>query len=522
MKCTLVLLVLLLVLLLVPAFVTHGCATQTPRDNSAAVAPAESAGATSPAPSPAAEKSDGNVPAGSASGTESRSPPPAPEPGRKPEPSTTKEALPVKEAPKKPTLAQEEEGSPLEPPQSYFQMQFLYAKATDALRRGDARTAEDALNQALTIDPEYREAAYAKAKICRADHRYDEAVRVLDRALKADPGDASLLYEKALALYEQGENSSAAETLQKIFDHKNKMPDGRYLLARILASEKDTQGTLNALQDAVDNGFLDLLRMEKDDAFLFLHGDERFAEILRGLRREVEAAAEMARKATTQKIEKAELPPEAERPADPRELLVELKHRLSRNMGQHLGAGFQGIDGQPVAIPGHEGKVVVVEVWGPWSRQSAKELPHLARLRDEFRDKGLEVLTLSYVMTPDSQDAMDLTAIFLRKKELDLPCVVIPRTTATYLRVDKFPCTIFFGRSGEAYLWATGYKDYETLRALAQELLAQDVTPPEKTAEKPAEEAPKPGGGPEKEGEKTSEKQAEKADPNATDKADPK
>lgn len=53
-----------------------------------------------------------------------------------------------------------------------------------------------------------------------------------------------------------------------------------------------------------------------------------------------------------------------------------------------------GMDGKPIALKDHLGKVVVVAFWATWCVPCKKELPLLQKLRDKYADK-LEVIAVS-------------------------------------------------------------------------------------------------------------------------------
>lgn len=43
----------------------------------------------------------------------------------------------------------------------------------------------------------------------------------------------------------------------------------------------------------------------------------------------------------------------------------------------------------------HKGKVVLVNLWATWCAPCLKELPELAKLQEQYRDKGLQVLAVT-------------------------------------------------------------------------------------------------------------------------------
>jgi len=51
-----------------------------------------------------------------------------------------------------------------------------------------------------------------------------------------------------------------------------------------------------------------------------------------------------------------------------------------------------GIDGSQVNLSDYKGKVVMINFWATWCPPCRKELPDIARLREELKDDGFEVI----------------------------------------------------------------------------------------------------------------------------------
>jgi thiol-disulfide isomerase/thioredoxin len=53
------------------------------------------------------------------------------------------------------------------------------------------------------------------------------------------------------------------------------------------------------------------------------------------------------------------------------------------------------IDGQVLRMAALRGKVVVLDFWATWCPPCRQEIPHLVRLSDKYRPRGLEIIGLS-------------------------------------------------------------------------------------------------------------------------------
>lgn len=57
------------------------------------------------------------------------------------------------------------------------------------------------------------------------------------------------------------------------------------------------------------------------------------------------------------------------------------------------------------ALANHKGKVVLVDCWATWCVPCRKEFPKTVQLSKEYRDKGLDVISLSFDAVKDSKDS---------------------------------------------------------------------------------------------------------------------
>ncbi len=73
------------------------------------------------------------------------------------------------------------------------------------------------------------------------------------------------------------------------------------------------------------------------------------------------------------------------------------------------------LDGGTFKLSDFRGKVVVVDFWATWCPPCVKQVPQLAKLSKDYRDKGLEVIGL----TADSESDKEKVVDFLKQRGAD-------------------------------------------------------------------------------------------------------
>jgi thiol-disulfide isomerase/thioredoxin len=143
---------------------------------------------------------------------------------------------------------------------------------------------------------------------------------------------------------------------------------------------------------------------------------------------------------------------------------------------------------RPVALEDLDGKVTVINFWGPWCGYCLLELPELAELEAHFRGRA-DFLFLSVASNPDPQDATGLAASVrevLRRQGAEFPTYRDPGGQTMRKLIEAagldgfgFPTTVLVGRDRTIRgLW-TGYRsgDIRRLRlAIEAELVRTHST----------------------------------------------
>jgi thiol-disulfide isomerase/thioredoxin len=60
-----------------------------------------------------------------------------------------------------------------------------------------------------------------------------------------------------------------------------------------------------------------------------------------------------------------------------------------------MQANISLLDGQTTKLANYSGKVLVVDLWATWCGPCRQEIPHLVKIANEYKDKGVEVIGLT-------------------------------------------------------------------------------------------------------------------------------
>ncbi len=124
--------------------------------------------------------------------------------------------------------------------------------------------------------------------------------------------------------------------------------------------------------------------------------------------------------------------------------------------------------GNRVDAASFRGKLVLLNFWATWCPPCRLEMPAMERLYQEFRGKGLEVVAVNFMESPD------LVRAFADEQKLTYPMLLDRRADiAEQYGVMRLPVSVLIGRKGEVIAKAIGYKDWykDDVRELVAALL---------------------------------------------------
>lgn len=115
-----------------------------------------------------------------------------------------------------------------------------------------------------------------------------------------------------------------------------------------------------------------------------------------------------------------------------------------------------------------DGKIYLLDFWGTWCAPCIKEIPHLSRLQDEYREKGFVVIGYSW-------EKPEILHRFVRKMGSKMRYVVVSDTTERTLKaytdeklgddgIQGFPYSYLISASGKI-VWRGHPKSLSTVLA---------------------------------------------------------
>ncbi len=135
------------------------------------------------------------------------------------------------------------------------------------------------------------------------------------------------------------------------------------------------------------------------------------------------------------------------------------------------------IDGKTIALSDHLTKeVILLNFCASWCEPCVQEFPHLRRIYDANRARGLFVMAISM----DGPESAANVPAFARRNQLNFPMLIDAdsRIAALYNPKKAAPLTILIDRTGKIALVREGYNvgDEETLVVEIEKALAGPAT----------------------------------------------
>ncbi len=131
---------------------------------------------------------------------------------------------------------------------------------------------------------------------------------------------------------------------------------------------------------------------------------------------------------------------------------------------------LEDLNGNKVSSKKYEGKITILSFWATWCKYCLIEIPHLNELYEKYKDKGVEIVGLSF----DRRGAKDVIP-FLKKVKIDYPILIGNQNIGyRFGGIVGFPTTIVIDRDWKIYQKHAGLTDKKILENDIKQLLAND------------------------------------------------
>ncbi len=349
------------------------------------------------------------------------------------------------------------------------EQQSLLARARAALSAGNSSEAEGHLDALLSDAPAHLAAIALKAKICREDERFDEALVAIELALDSSPQSDALVYELGRTLHAAGKHRECADRLAAHIDADRAFPQGRRLLAEAFAALEDREGVLGTLEAAADAGVDNAALFAASKALEPYASDARFRAALAEIKRTLHA------RGVQDAGRGGPLPILSDRPDR-----VSLAQELRRLRSYLIGSGswefslrVLDLDNRPLRIANFAGKKLVVLFWGSWSVTGAKVLDGLAAARKEFaEEKNLEFLVLAWENHIEDGRAQYVKDALAKSGHSGFRVGLLEPTHFKDVYLEGIPGIYFVNEEGRVRFYGFGYYDTVALTHLIRQFLA--------------------------------------------------
>ncbi|WKN30213.1 TlpA disulfide reductase family protein [Porifericola rhodea] len=141
-----------------------------------------------------------------------------------------------------------------------------------------------------------------------------------------------------------------------------------------------------------------------------------------------------------------------DKPADKVEArteVVEAKHREQQNKSELINA-----EGERLNFADFKGKVVFINNWASWCPPCIAEMPTIEKLKNEFSEKDLAFVMVSFDQDPKKG------LNWMRKKEFDLPVYFPGQNYPQQYLTDVIPASFILDKEGKLLHTQMGMADY--------------------------------------------------------------
>ena len=136
---------------------------------------------------------------------------------------------------------------------------------------------------------------------------------------------------------------------------------------------------------------------------------------------------------------------------------------------RQITASVPDLAGQPQNLSQWVGtQPTVINFWGTWCPPCRREIPDLVQLYDEYKSRGVEIVSLAIV-----KDHPSRVQAFTREAGMDWVQLVATEESARVFRLSgSVPTTIFYDKNGREVARFIGARDYATFKEAFEAIAA--------------------------------------------------
>ncbi|MFZ1699199.1 MAG: TlpA disulfide reductase family protein [Pyrinomonadaceae bacterium] len=110
------------------------------------------------------------------------------------------------------------------------------------------------------------------------------------------------------------------------------------------------------------------------------------------------------------------------------------------------------LDGTPMKISDHKGKVLLLNIWGTWCGPCRAEIPHLVAMREKYGDQGFDVIGMNIGDNAGGQESVEDINAFAERMKINYTMVrTPPSVVGKFYSITKqqvVPQTMLIDRGG--------------------------------------------------------------------------
>lgn len=129
---------------------------------------------------------------------------------------------------------------------------------------------------------------------------------------------------------------------------------------------------------------------------------------------------------------------------------------------------LQDVDGKPLDLASHRGKVVLLDFWATWCVPCRAEIPHFVEFQNKYASQGFQVIGISMDDGPDPVHG------FYKDFKMNYPVAMgTTQLAESYGGILGLPVTFLIGRDGRIAAKYVGLTEADVVQKEIESLLKE-------------------------------------------------